>query len=127
MPPVLAVVTHIDLLSPAMEWAPPYDWVHPQRPKENAIREAMSAAHDQLGDRVAGIVPACGAKGRVYGIDEAVLPAILDRLGDARGVALLRCLRDEADAGKVRRVFDQLAALGKEAAKAMWRATAQPT
>src|SRR5262249_14962617 len=25
-PPIVAVVTHIDLLSPAMEWAPPYDW-----------------------------------------------------------------------------------------------------
>src|SRR5262249_51244040 len=34
MPPILGVLTHIDLLTPAMEWAPPYDWTEPRRPKE---------------------------------------------------------------------------------------------
>src|ERR1051326_2395549 len=29
--PVLAVLTHIDLLSPAMEWSPPYNWQEPAR------------------------------------------------------------------------------------------------
>src|SRR5438876_7560396 len=30
MPPILGVMTHIDLLSPAMEWAPPYNWTKPE-------------------------------------------------------------------------------------------------
>ncbi|HKI34407.1 MAG TPA: hypothetical protein VKA46_21310, partial [Gemmataceae bacterium] len=37
MPRVLAVLTHIDLLSPAMDWSPPYNWEQPQRPKEISI------------------------------------------------------------------------------------------
>ena len=41
MPPVVGVLTHVDLLSPAMEWAPPYDWLHPQRPKEEQMRQAV--------------------------------------------------------------------------------------
>src|SRR5262249_26245415 len=59
----LAVLTHIDLLSPAMEWSPPYDWQSPKRPKEVQMREAVAAAREQLGDLVAGGVPPCGAPG----------------------------------------------------------------
>ena len=48
MPPVLAVMTHIDLLSPALEWAPPYNWQEPERPKERQIQEALTAVREQL-------------------------------------------------------------------------------
>src|SRR5436305_5415675 len=44
MPGVLAVLTHVDLLSPSLEWAPPYDWQHPRRPKEQSIHDALAAA-----------------------------------------------------------------------------------
>ena len=43
MPRVLAVVTHIDMLTPAMEWKPPYDWQTPTRPKEQQILAAYEA------------------------------------------------------------------------------------
>jgi predicted GTPase len=121
MPPVLAVLTHIDLLSPSLEWAPPYNWQKPQRTKEQQIEQAVAAVREQLGEYLAGVVPACTAEGKVYGIDEWVLPAITTQLDEMHAVALLRCLRAEIDTGKVRKVFHQLLAVGKEAVKAVWQ------
>jgi predicted GTPase len=121
MPPVLAVVTHIDLLSPAMEWAPPYSWQKPKRPKEQNIHDALAAVRDQLGEYLADIVPVCTAAGKVYGVEDWLLPAVTQRVSEALGVALLRVLRAERDIGKIRKVFDQLAASGREAARILWQ------
>jgi predicted GTPase len=121
MPPILGVLTHIDLLSPAMEWAPPYNWQQPKRPKEVHINQALEAVREQLGDGFAGVVPVCAAPGKVHGVEEWLLPAVVELLDEGHAVALLRCLRAEADAGKVRKVFLQLSAAGKELAKALWQ------
>ncbi|HEV3255674.1 MAG TPA: GTPase [Gemmataceae bacterium] len=121
MPPVLAILTHIDLLSPAMEWAPPYNWEKPRRPKEQHIQHSWSALRGQLGDYLVGIVPACTAAGKVYGIDEWFLPTLAELLDEAHAVAALRCLRAEADAGKVRKVLQQLLLVGKHAARVLWQ------
>jgi len=125
MPPVLAVVTHIDLLSPAMEWAPPYNWQQPQRPKEQQISQAVEAVREQLDEYLSGVVPVCTAAGKVYGIDDGLLPALTALLDDMHAVALLRCLRAEIDTGKVRKVFHQLLASGKEVVKALWQGAAR--
>jgi predicted GTPase len=119
-PPLLAVVTHIDLLSPALEWAPPYDWQRPKRPKEQNLHDAVAAVRQALGEYVSGVVPVCTAAGKVYGIDEWLLPAVAERLDEAHGVALLRCLRAEVDTGKVRKVFQQLLRAGRELARITW-------
>lgn len=119
MPPAIAVVSHIDLLTPAMEWSPPYDWTNPTRPKEKHISEAVRVARDQLGARVAAVVPACTQRGKLFGVHEAVLPVIVERLGEARSVALLRCLHSEADQHKTRRVFSQLLEVGREVMRAL--------
>ncbi|HEY7428281.1 MAG TPA: GTPase [Gemmataceae bacterium] len=119
-PPLLAVVTHIDLLSPALEWSPPYDWRRPSRPKEENIQQALAAVWGQVGDYAAGVAPVCTARGKVYGIDEWLLPAIAEQLDEAHGVALLRCLRAEIDEGKVRKIFHQLLAAAQEAARIVW-------
>jgi predicted GTPase len=121
MPPVLGVLTHIDLLSPAMEWAPPYNWLVPERTKEQQIREAQATVHEQLGSYLVGCVPTCSAPGKVYGVEEWLLPTILELLDEAHGVALLRCLRAEADAGKVRKVFQQLLAVGRQLGAQLWQ------
>src|SRR5262245_17724409 len=115
MPPVVAVLTHIDLLSPMMEWATPYDWQEPQRPKEHQIAEAVAVAQETLGNRVNYVAPVCTAEGKVYGVEDWLLPALLSQLDEAHGVELVRLLRAEADAGKVQRVFQQLYAVGKQA------------
>ncbi len=121
MPPILGVLTHIDLLSPMLEWQPPYDWQHPQRPKEQQVAEALTAVREQLGDYLNGALPVCTEADKVYGVDDWLLPAISELLDQARAVALLRCLKNEADAGKIRKVLQQLLAAGKEAAKVLWQ------
>jgi predicted GTPase len=121
-PPILGILTHIDLLSPAMEWAPPYQWDQPKRLKEQHIREAHATVHEQLGQYLVGCVPVCSAPGKIYGIEEWFLPTVLELLDEAKGVALLRCLRAEADAGKVRKVFQQLLAVGRQLGYQLWQA-----
>lgn len=116
-PPLLVVMTHIDLLSPALEWSPPYDWRQPVRPKEENMQQALTAAWSHVGSYAAGVVPVCSAAGKAYGIEEWLLPAIAEQLDEAHGVALLRCLRAEIDEYKVRKVFHQLLAMAQEAAR----------
>jgi predicted GTPase len=122
MPQILGILTHIDLLSPAMEWAPPYHWQQPERPKERHIQEAQATVREQMGQYLAGCVPVCSAPGKVYGVEEWFLPTVLELLDEAHGVALLRCLRAEADAGKVRKVFQQLLAAGRQLGIQLWQA-----
>jgi predicted GTPase len=120
-PRILAVLTHIDLLSPAMEWAPPYDWQAPKRPKEHQIQQAVAAVQEQLGEYLVGVAPVCVAAGKVYGVDEWLLPAVTELLDEAHAVALLRCLKAEFDLIKVRKVFNQLLAAGRQAVKVFWK------
>ena len=113
-PPVVVVLTHVDLLTPAMEWAPPYDWAGGTRPKERSMADAIAAARESFPD-VAGLVPVCGAAGKEWGVQEELLPEVVALLGEAKAVALLRCLHAEADEGKVRKVFSQLWTAGRKA------------
>jgi predicted GTPase len=124
-PRILAVLTHIDLLSPAMEWAPPYDWQQPKRPKEHQIQQAVAAVQEQLGEYLVGVVPVCVAPGKVHGVDEWLLPAVTELLDEAHAVALLRCLKAEFDLIKVRKVFNQLLAAGRQAVKVFWKGLPQ--
>ncbi len=112
-PPLLVVMTHIDLLSPSLEWSPPYHWQQPTRPKEETIHDAAATVMEQLGEYVTDIVPICTAAGKVYGIAEELLPAVAGLMDEARGVALLRALRAEADSGKVLKIFRQAAGYGQ--------------
>jgi predicted GTPase len=113
-PPVIVVVTHIDLLTPAMEWAPPYDWAGGSRPKERSMADAVAAAQESFPE-VAGLVPVCSAAGKEWGVQEELMPEVVALLGEAKAVSLLRCLHAEADEGKVRKVFSQLWAAGRKA------------
>jgi predicted GTPase len=117
IPPILAVLTHIDLLSPAMEWAPPYDWDAPKRPKEQQIAAALEAVREQLGEYLRAVVPVCAAPGKMYGVEESLLPAMTELLDELHAVALLHCIRAEVDAGKVRRVLLQLKEAARQAAR----------
>ena len=112
-PPLLAVVTHIDLLSPALEWSPPYDWRHAVRPKEESIRDAAAAAQKQLGDHAPIVVPVCVAEGKVFGVAEELLPLLVERMDEAHAVGMLRCLMAEANTGTVRVILRQLLELAR--------------
>ncbi|HVS36312.1 MAG TPA: GTPase [Gemmataceae bacterium] len=120
-PPIVVVATHIDLLKPSLEWSPPYDWRRGKRPKEENIRQAVAAIEQQLGDLKPVVIPVCAAPGKVYGVDEFLLPAVMQKLDEAHGVAFLRCLRAEKDAGKIRKVFRQMLEAGKAGAQIVWQ------
>jgi predicted GTPase len=119
MPPILGVMSHIDLLPPLLEWSPPYNWLKPARPKEKSIAAARETIREALGDHLVEVVPICGAAGKVYGVEEWLLPRTVELLGEARAVSLLRCLKAEANAGKIRKLLGQLL----EASKQVWHVT----
>ncbi len=115
-PPLVGVLTHIDLISPAMEWSPPYDFAAGTRVKEMNVRDAVSAAGEVFSG-IEAIVPVCASAGKVTGVQDELLAAILARVGEARGVSLLRALYTEADADKAKRVWRQLQTAGGHAAR----------
>jgi hypothetical protein len=118
MPPVLLVLSHVDVLTPAAEWAPPYDWRAGTRPKEVTIRDAAAAAWEQFAGRVLEVFPVCTAAGKEMGVKDELLPAVAAQLGEARGVGLLRALQLEASAEKVKRVMKQVVNAGGTLLKA---------
>ena len=59
----------------------------------------------------------CTAAGKVYGIDEELLPAVAGKLESCRAFGPASVLKAEADRDRVRRVFSQLREAGKAAAK----------
>ncbi len=112
-PPILVVVTHIDALSPRLEWSPPYDgWVrpHPPRLKEQNIRAAIESIQGLLNDRVQGVVPACTDKDHehIYGVTEWVVPALFNLLPEATAKQLVDALYDQSDRRRVTRLMSQL-------------------
>lgn len=113
LPPVVLALTHVDLLTPAVEWQPPYDWVAGDRPKEKSIRDAVAAAKESFGSRVSEVSPLCTAAGKEYGVQDHLLAALLGRIGEARGVAIVRALEAESAKRPLGRIGEQLFAAGK--------------
>lgn len=114
LPTVIVALTHIDLLTPAAEWAPPYDWEAGTRPKEVSIRNAVAAVKDLYGKRIEGVVPVCAAEGKVLNVRDELIVRVASRLTEARGISLLRALHAEANIGKVSKIGSQLYAAGRE-------------
>lgn len=114
LPPILGLVTHIDLLPPSLEWQPPYDWRRPQREKEKQIAEAIDYTKEVFGDLLANCVPLCLASdsSRQWGLSEEVLPALIRLLQDAQSVATLRAFETRLDSNKMKAILRQLRSLG---------------
>jgi hypothetical protein len=113
MPPVVAAVSHIDLLSPKAEWNPPYDWKNGTRPKEQNIRECVGVVKEQMGERVTDIAPVCGREGERFGVVEGLIPAMVSHLDAARGTAVLKAFDAEAGAGQYEKIGTQVLEGGK--------------
>jgi uncharacterized protein len=112
-PPVLIVVTHIDGLPPRLEWNPPYDnWLRPdaRKPKEQHIRQVVEDVRRQWGRWIAGVVPACTdmQPGRLYGVREWVVPALIQLLPQAETKHLVELLFAERDRKRLRKILNQL-------------------
>lgn len=120
IPTIVVSLSQIDKLTPAVEWAPPYDWKDGTRTKEQSVREALAAAKEHFGSVAQAIVPVCTAPGKEYGVRDDLLGTLAGVLGSARGVGLLRAFHAEAVADRTKRAVGQFLNLGKEAMKAVW-------
>ncbi|QDT34125.1 GTPase [Thalassoglobus polymorphus] len=120
IPPVVLCLTHIDLLSPMMEWTPPYDWDNPSRPKEESIHAAVNSAQELFGTSVRETVAVCSdvARNRAFHI-EGLLAALLTQLDAGKSVALLKAYEKNLDQDRLSVLFDQLKASGKTIVQ-MW-------
>jgi hypothetical protein len=111
-------LTHADLLTPAAEWLPPYDWQKGIRPKETTMRDAVLAAKEQLGERPTA--PVVALPSRLFNVREGLLPLIAAQVPDARGAAVLRLFHEEARSGGGAKAVEQVLNVGREALKAVW-------
>ncbi len=119
-PPVVIAVNQVDQLTPASEWAPPYDWRAGTRPKEANIRDCLLAVRETFAGRMSGVVPVCARTGEVFGIAEELAPALASQFRDARGTSLLKVFHAEGAADRYARLGDQVLKGGVQALKILW-------
>jgi predicted GTPase len=115
-PPLIAVLNRVDGLSPAMEWAPPYDLTNPDRPKIRSILDACQYAREIFGNRAVAVVPVCAdiARGRQWNVEGGLIPVMAEQLDEAHGGALLRLLHADVRREQWRLVLRQLRGAGRE-------------
>jgi predicted GTPase len=126
-PPMVGVISKIDLLSPVREWEPPYDWRHPRGAKEASIAGAVEYVRETLGAYFDAVVPVCTdrAHDRRYGVDEFLIPSVTALLTEARAASLLRTLHREQERGKYVKVLQQAVGAGRQLIELWKRGTRQ--
>jgi len=119
MPPLVAVVTHVDQLRPLGEWSPPYDLTEPSGAKATQILEATRAVAEDLAlGADQPVVPVCLKPDQTYNVEEGLAPVILQRASEAQRVRLLRCLRQYHDEQTWHRLWRQALHSGRVLLKA---------
>jgi len=115
-PPMIGVLTHVDLLQPSLEWKPPYEWRTPSTPKEQSLHNAVQYVTELFGASLVSVIPVCTSarKERVWGVVEELMPALMSQLSDAQSVALLRAFEKELDRDRMKLLFRQLKRSGSE-------------
>jgi predicted GTPase len=121
LPPLIAVVNQVDLVSPKAEWTPPYNWATGTKAKEANIRDAVAAVHEQLGERAVEYVPVCARDGETFNVRDGLVPAIAVRLDDARGAAMLKAFDAVGAADQFQKLGRQLLDGGKAALGVLWQ------
>jgi predicted GTPase len=112
-PPLVVALTHIDQVRPFREWGPPYDLAAPEGSKARNIRDAVDATATDLAVDVERVIPVCLLEGKLYNVEEGLIPAILSTLGAAQRLKYLRCLREFKDEEYWRRLGEQAANAGR--------------
>ena len=118
-PPIIVVLSHVDLIPPAMQWSPPYQLDRPQTPKGKNIAEAIAWTKEELGqfsNFVVDVVAVCSGpeEPRRWGLQEYVLPAIMQHLESGQSVALLEAFERSVDDKWASTLVDQLKTGGKQ-------------
>jgi len=119
MPPLVAVLTHVDQLRPLSEWDPPYDLTEPSGAKAAQILEAARAVEEDLALRAEqSVVPVCLKPGQTYNVEEGLAPVILQMASEAQRVKFLRCLRQYHEEETWHRLWRQALNSGRVLLKA---------
>lgn len=117
--PVIACLTHMDLLSPMLEWSPPYDWRQPKTKKERSIHDAVEHVRELFGATVQEVVPVCAdpQRGGEGIVRQELLPVLVHVLPLEQTSALLRAYHRDLQSGHWKTVLKQLGTGGKELLK----------
>ncbi len=119
-PPIICVLTHVDLLPPARDWSPPYNWQNGQSTKETSIRGAVEYAAELFDQVIAEAVPVCtdDDPDRQWGVVGNLIPALLSRLDEARAVSVLSALEESLSGDRLKTLIRQATTSGKQIVKA---------
>jgi len=119
-PPVVAVLTHIDLLPPPLVWQPPCGWREPQSAKERSVQGAVEAVRALLGSGVVDVLPVCAQQDptRQWGVVEELAPALTRLLPAGQATSLVRMFEQDVNHNRWRDVGRQSLRLGGE----VWQA-----
>lgn len=96
-PPVLGLLTGIDLVPPALEWNPPYPTVGGVSRKELGIQACVDSARQALGDRVDEWIPTGIRNGVTWGFSDGIVPWLGACIDRAHGVRVARELLLESE------------------------------
>jgi uncharacterized protein len=113
LPVVIAALTNIDRLRPLQEWNPPYRLDPIQGPKAEQIADAVEAVAADLTLPPTDVIPVCLQPERIYNVEEALVPVMLERLPVALRVKYVRCLRQLRDEQYWRRLWQQTVGAGR--------------
>ncbi|TWT49124.1 tRNA modification GTPase TrmE [Rubripirellula amarantea] len=119
-PPIIAVLTHIDLIPPASVWNPPYDLDTPTEAKEENIEGAIQYAREIFPDEFADVCGVCLSTdlNRQWGVDEFLIPAMVANVDQGRSLSLLRAFEKHVDLKRVRKLLSQVGSLARHGASA---------
>src|SRR5262249_22221731 len=112
-PLVIVVLTHVDLLRPPRDWAPPYNVVTPDSPKARSIRGALDVVAMDLQLTPELVVPVCLLPERLYNVEEALVPLLVQVLPEAKCILLLRGLKTWRDQEQWELLWRQARATGR--------------
>jgi predicted GTPase len=115
-PAIVGVLTHVDLLSPSLEWSPPYDWRTPGNPKARSLHDAVAYVSELFHGSLVQTVPVCSdsRSGRQWGAMEELLPALVELLDEVHSVALLRAYEMSLDQRRWKTLLRQVARSGRQ-------------
>ncbi len=113
VPPVMAVVTRVDLPGLGGEWKPPHDWAHGLGPRESAIRAKIQAIRTAMPPAVTQVVPVSLATGPTPGGVESILPPLTAICHRAERNALIRNLQSASARSRAGRLFRQVGRQGR--------------
>ncbi len=138
-PPVIAVLTHIDLLPPSLEWSPPYNLFEggpkkstaahatnlaetPHALKATQIRDSIAYNREVLGDSIVDATAVCLSEDpdRQWGVVENLLPMLLQHLAHSEAVSQVAAFEKALNRNRYTTIFNQATTSGKNLLRTWW-------